>query len=210
MRRVVEPARVFQRSNNLPDALVHTVDHGGIDLHEGAFPVLIFGVFPGRRLDVARRHRPRGIDEAELLDSLVAGVANRVPAAIVDAVVLFEVVGPGMHGPMGGREGDVHEERLIAVVLRMVANELGRVLADSIGVEEVGRVGRDQFVVPRERVGIVEAAGSVDRSKEAVEATLQRPVELLVIAARLRLFGDVPFACHVRAVASQTHRFARW
>ena len=127
---------------------------------------------------------------------------------VVDAVVFLDVFGPGVHGPMGGRVGHVHEERPVAVILGVVANVLGRVLADGVGVEKVGRVGADQFIVAGERVRVVEAAGAVDSSEEMVKPALKRPVELLVFAVRPRLFGHVPFPGGVRAIPGRSHGFA--
>jgi len=79
------------------------------------------------------------------------------------------------------------------------------VIVDRVGVvERLGlvfrvRVGRDHRVVARQRVGVEEAARSVDRAVEAVVPALQGPIVLGPVG--LGLFRDVPLAGHVGRVA---------
>ena len=51
---VVQFPGFFQRLHDVADPLVHAVDHGRVDFHEGDLPFLVFRVFPGGSLSVSR------------------------------------------------------------------------------------------------------------------------------------------------------------
>ncbi|MBA7659634.1 hypothetical protein ES703_67619 [subsurface metagenome] len=100
-----------------------------------------------------------------------------------------------MHRPVRRRVGDIHKERFIRAVL---TNEFDGVVADGVGVIKVITIRRYLCIVTSQRARIVEAAGAVNSSEEAVEPALARPVVLRAI--RPAVSGHVPLAGHVRTV----------
>ena len=130
------------------------------------------------------------VDQPELRRLLEPGLADRLVPAVVLALVLRDVLRQGVHRPVGGGVGDVQEERLVRVVLGVVADEPDGVVGDRVGVvvrlRLVLRVGegRDHGVVADQRRRVVEAAAAVDRAVEAVEPALERPVVLRPVRRR--------------------------
>ncbi len=195
----------FSSATRRPDALIEAVDHRGENLHAAHFELAVAHVGPGAAL--LRGGFPAGVDQAELFHLRDAGGADGVVAGVVAAAIFGEVGGFGVHRPVRGGVGDVQEERLSGVVAGVVGDEAGGVVVDGVGVVKAPRlvfrvcVRRNPGVVAGERVGVEKAAGAVDRAVEAVEAALERPVVLLRFAGGIDLFGDVPLADHVGAVA---------
>lgn len=205
---VVELLGFLEGLDDAADALVHVVDHGGVDFHVGRFPFLEFDLVPVAN---HRRGGPVVGEKTELLELGDAGVADGGVAVVVFAFVLGDVLGQGMHGPVGGGVGDVVEEGLVGVAFRVFADVADGVVGDGVGVVPgaVGLVvgivlGGDEGVVAGEGVGVEEGTGAVDGAVEAVEASLAWPV----VAVGFAVFGfgdggDVPFAGHVGAVAGR-------
>ncbi len=202
-QRVVQLSGPAQFGDDPPDPLVHPVDHRRVDLHAPRLPRLVRHAVPIAHL---RRQVPIGPDQAQLLQPLETLPPNGLVAAVVFALVLGDLLGRGVHGPMGGRVGHVEEQRLIGPALAVVADEPDGVVGDRVGVVEPGglvvRVGErgDHRVIARQRAGIVVASRSADRAVESLEAPLERPVVFRP------LVGVVP--CHV-PLAGHAGRVAR-
>ena len=81
-----------------------------------------------------------------------------------------------MHRPMRGRIGNVHEERFVGRLGLMLGDKLGRVFTDRVGIEEVG-ARRNLGVVAGQQIGIVIAAGALNRTEESIEPSLAGPIE---------------------------------
>ena len=63
-QRVVLRSDHPQLCEDAADVLVHPIDLRRVHRHAEIELVLVLGLFPGRRLRVARRDRPPGIDDA--------------------------------------------------------------------------------------------------------------------------------------------------
>ncbi len=109
--------------------------------------------------------------------------------------VLGDVFLSSMHGPMGGRVGDVEEKRLPFLVL---ADESGRMMGDGVSIEiAVGGILRiiergNVAIVSSQRIRIEKASSPVDRS-ENLSSPLKGPVMPLGIALRFRYL----VTCHL-------------
>ena len=200
---VIELIVVCERLDDAANALVHVVDHGGVNFHAGGFPFLEFDLVP---IADGAGNGPVGIDEAELFHLLEAGFVNGRVAVVVLPFILRDVLGESVHGPVGGGVGDVVEEGFFGVLFEMGFEVFDGVVGDGVGVipGSFGLVfgvvfGRDLGVVAGEGVGVEEGAGAVDGAEEFIEAALEGPVVLFVVGHHFR--GDVPFSGHVGAVS---------
>jgi hypothetical protein len=117
---IIEAAGLLEGVEDAADALVHGIDHGGVDGH-AEVPFLAFllgdGV-PGGDFGVAGGEGPAFVDEAGGGETFVAFGAELVPSFHVLAAVLLDVLGQGMEGPMGGGVGEVEGEGFVASGLR--------------------------------------------------------------------------------------------
>ena len=100
---------------------------------------------------VPRGQFPFLVDQAHFQLALVACFPHDLPALVVTTFVLGHVLGERVHRPVVRRVGDVHEERVVPLVL---GDDAGGMVVNRIGVIEclglllwVG-VGRNQGVVP--------------------------------------------------------------
>ena len=136
-----------------------------------------------------------GVDEPHLDHALVTLTAQCVPTACVFPAIPGDVSGAGVQRPMGRGVGHVEKERPVAV--GHVVDEADRVVTDRIGVIEILRLRLDRRVVAGQGDRVVEAARTVDRSVEAIEAALAGPVVLRCG----RGWRHVPLARHECVVA---------
>ena len=195
----------LERPHHAADALVHAVDHGGINFHAACLPRFVLHLCP-----VAFRGRKLRIlgDQSHLPHAQQTRLPHGLVACVILALVFGRIFWQRVHGPMCGGVGHVEEEGLVLLRAGILINETHRVVADRIRIiillRLVLRIGkrRDHRIITRQRPRIIKAARSSDRAVEAVKAALQRPVEL-------RAFGhcmlrDVPFAHRISPV---TRRF---
>lgn len=202
---VLELAVAFESIDQAADALVHAVEHCGIDLHAAGLPGFVFDCIP---IFFEWWDGPMVGYETELPHFFDASLADRAIAEIVAAFVFGDVGRFGVHGPVGGGVGDVEEKGLVRLVLMVLGDEACGVVVDGVGVViEVGLVvwicvGGDEGVVADEGVGIVKAACAVDGAVEAIESALQGPIVAIGGGVGASFLGDVPFADHVGSVAS--------
>ena len=109
-QRVIELAFALEFGHDAANVLVQPVHHGGIDLHAADFPLFVRHLRP-----VAHgwRRGPVGPHEAQLFEPREACVPDGVVAGVVFAFVLGDILRAGLHGPVGGSVGQVHEEGLL-------------------------------------------------------------------------------------------------
>ena len=157
---VVELSVPFERLDNAADALVHVIDHRGVDFHAGGFPFFLFhfGPIPDGAGDF-----PARVDEAEGFHFFEAGLISRGVTAVVFAFIFGNVLGEGVHGPVGGGVGDVVEEGFFGMLFEVAVDVVDGIVGDRVGVIPgalwlvAGVVlGRDLGVVAGEGVGIEE------------------------------------------------------
>ncbi len=160
----------------------------------------MLGIRPWRLGRIARRKLPRPVQDAPGDKLVEALLSQLVPTRVEAALVLGDVRVVCVQGPMGRRVGHIREVRLVGILARVFLEERHRLVADGIRIEEAA-VGLclvlDVLVAPRQRVGVVEAAGADDRAVELVEPALQGPS----VRRCLEVARDVPLAAHVGAVA---------
>lgn len=201
--RVVVDLLAFQFSDHAAYALVHAINHCGIDFHTAGFERLVLHIAPFLGL---WGEIPFRVDDAELFQAFPAHVAGGLVAAVVFAFVFGDVGFLGVHGPVGGGVGEVDEERLVLMLLGVVSDEARGVICERVrvvillGLVILVRVGGDELVIADEGVGVVEAASAVDGAVEALEAALQRPVVFVGIGLGSFVRRDVPFAGHVGVI----------
>src|SRR3954470_11286068 len=118
------------------------------------------------------------MDDAVVDQALQPLLAKPVPAGIEAPLVFCDVFIMGMQRPVRRGVGDVMEERRTGVLLFVLPDIGGRLVADRVGIEErrilFGFV-LDVVIAARQRTRVVEAAGSNDGAEEMVEAALQWP-----------------------------------
>ena len=166
----------------------------------------MLGLGPGRLRGIAVGELPGRMNDAALYQALQALLAQLVPAGIEAALVLGDILLMGMQRPVRRRVRDILEERRPGVVLLVRADEVRRLIADRIGVEEfrilLGLV-LDVLVAARQRVGMIEASRPDDGAEELVEAALQRPG----IRRFREIAGDVPLAAQIAPVVLALEHF---
>ena len=113
---VVELLVLFESGDNAADALIHIVDHGGVDFHASGLPFLQFNFIP---IADGAGNSPVGIDEAEGFHLLEAGFVDGLVAFVILALILGDVFGKRVHGPVRRGVGDVVEEGLSGVLLEV-------------------------------------------------------------------------------------------
>lgn len=192
---IIEAAGLLEGAEDAADALVHGIDHGGIDGH-AEVPFLAFllgdGV-PGGDFGVARGEGPAFVDEAGGGETFVAFGAKLVPSFHVLAAILLDVPGEGMEGPMGGGVGEVEGEGFLAGGF---ADHAGGVVREGVGHVEA-LFGRGEGLIIEghfaPRVEAEEVGGAGDEAEVLVEATVNGPVGAV--------FADMPLAGHHDGVA---------
>src|SRR3954451_23478171 len=115
------------------------------------------------------------MDDAVVDQALQPLLAKPVPAGIEAPLVFCDVFIMGMQRPVRRGVGDVLEERRAGVLLFVLPDIGGRLIADRVGIKErrilLGFM-LDVVVTARQRSGVVEAAGPDDGAEEIVEAAL--------------------------------------
>lgn len=197
-QRVVLAARTTDGREHLADALVHAVDLSGVNRHaQVKFVFVCLGhIFPCRRTLAARGHRPSLIDDAHVDHSLMALLTKRIPAALVLAAILGDILRPSVQWPMRRGIRQVQEERRIRLSRGMLIDESHGCIAESVGHVELGIGRAKRLIVACHRALAVEpevVARTADKPEVVVEATIRRPV--------WPFLADVPLAGHVRSVA---------
>ena len=112
---VVPLAQFLDLGKEPAEVLVDPVDHGGVDRHLEVLGILLFlgQVVPclgGPRGEFVVR-----ADDAHLVHPLEALLTDLVPADLVLAPVLCDVLGPGVERVVGRRVGQVENEGLVLV-----------------------------------------------------------------------------------------------
>ena len=198
---VVELAMFFQFGDEAADALVHGVNHRGVNFHAAGFPSFVGDFVP---VTDSGGGGPLGFDQTEGAGFGEAGFANGVVALVVAAAVAGDVGFECVHGPVGGGVGDVQEEGFGGVVALVFGDEPDGVVADGVGVVELGGTvfgvveRADGRVVAGQGAGVEETAGAGDGAVVAVETALQGPVVFGTVG--FDVAGDVPFAEGVGAI----------
>ena len=135
--------------------------------------------------------------------------SDRLVADIVNALVFDNVLRQRLHGPVRRGKSDIQKERLIAVLLAMLANEAAGLVSDCIRVvirlprrRAILRINErtDGGVSAAEQSRIKETAGSHDGAVIAIESAMDRPIAF-VGRVRRDFLSDMPFADGIRAIA---------
>lgn len=190
------------------DVLVHALDHGGVggELAAHLFPLGFLEVVP--RGDFAWRKGGVRWQEPEIEESLVAGLADRVPAlSIAGKVFLDESLG-SVEGPVGSSVGEVEEEGLVV----WSGTEHGQGVVGKVVGHIIVRVGHRldfSVIFSEDAVGVrglpladVEVVhGPRNETVGVIESTIDRPVRAL--------FSDVPFPGKEGAVADGFEDFGQ-
>ncbi len=104
---IVETFGLFEGFDDGSDALVHGVDHGGVDFHASDFPIAVFNFGPVASL---YGHFPFGVNETEFFHFGETSFAYGGVSGIVGTFVFGDVFGQGVHGPVGGGVADVEKK----------------------------------------------------------------------------------------------------
>ena len=107
---VVKLFLAFYFRDNASDALIHVVNHGGVDFHISTFPLFVLSPFP---VVGTRRHFNILCNQSDFLEAFQALFPNRVESFIVLSLVLCNVLGECMHRPMGCCVGGIQKERFV-------------------------------------------------------------------------------------------------
>ena len=175
---VVKLARFAQLRNHLANAQVHTLDHGGVDLHAGRLPGFVLLVPVAHR----RRHALCRVDQSQTGSLVPSGLANGLIAAVVTAFLPGDVSRQSVHGPMGRGVGHVHQKWFARLTGGMFAHKTAGVMGYGVGVIVGGRLvfrivkGRYHDIVTHQRRWIEKAARTVDGAVVTVEPAPERPV----------------------------------
>ena len=110
--RVVKHATLLQTFDQLADAPVEALDHGGIDRHDRIETILLLGRVrvPGWRIGRAGRKRPASVDDAHLNLSRMTLLAQLVPTCLVFSAITLDHVGRRAQREMDSPLGDIEEE----------------------------------------------------------------------------------------------------
>ena len=128
------PVEIFAQAPNQRTTIVHSPFGDSVRVYDGRAawiasgdkPVPLMPLTAGNLAQVAGRMQ-------HLLDALPALVANYVPADVVSAGVVRDVVGRRLQGKMRHSERDVSEKRLVVVLLVVFFQEVDRVIGDGGG-----------------------------------------------------------------------------
>lgn len=120
-----------------PDALVHAVEHSGVNFHATSFPGFVIDIAPIAGL---RRNLPTLIEQSELLHFLDALCPDSIVARIVLPFVLRDVCFLRMHRPMSRRMGEVKEERFVALLPLVIGDRPSSMIVQCVGVVELLRL----------------------------------------------------------------------
>ncbi len=192
---VFELALFAEGGDDAADGAVHTFDHGGEDGHAAGLPRLVGSVGPGGDFGGAGGGFER---QAELFLFGDTGGADGVPAGGVALFVAGDIGFEGVERPVGGGEGGVEEEGLVAEG----ADGFDGFRGYGIGVVDIlGRFG-DVLFLSGEGGGLVVAADGGNCPVEAFEAAASGPVGAVAIGGR-----EMPFAGHGGAVAGGAEGF---
>ena len=211
-QRVVELVGVLESLDDASYSLIHVVDHGGVDFHAGSFPFLMLDFIPVADHGGGFPMVGKQLHFFEALDPVSAGGGV---ATVVFALVFGDVLRQGVHGPVRSGVGDVLKEGFVRVLLGVFPDIANRVVGDGVGVVPgiLGLIFRivlrcDVAISAGEAVRIKEGSRPVDRSIEAVEAALQRPVRSVGVLQFIATIGsDMPLAGHVGAIACRFEGF---
>ena len=110
---VIELFIFFEGLNDAAYALVHIINHGGVDFHAGCFP-LFKGDF--RPVSCGGGNFPGGVDEAKSFHFFNTGAVDGAVSLVVVAFILGDVFRKGVHGPVSCGVGDVLEEGFLRVL----------------------------------------------------------------------------------------------
>ena len=105
---------------------------------------------------------------------------------------------------MGSGVGDVQKKGFLRMLLRMLAQETGCMIADRIGVvvglgSVVGIcISGNLGVIAGQRRGIVERSRAVDRPIETIKAPLKRPIVFRTVG--IRVTSHMPFANRIASI----------
>ncbi len=206
--RIVEHAPLLELADDPPDVGVQDLDLGGVDLHAPELPRLVRLVLPGGHAMVPLRERPLRVDDPHGGLPLVARLSQLVPAHVEAPLRALDGVLGGVQGPVRGGERGVEEERLVRLLLQVIADEPGGVVTQRVRVVEARlHLVLGRIVAERERLGLEVAVRAVDVPEIPVEPTLQRPVVLLLHRLGVDEVGHVPFAARVGTVARALEHF---
>ncbi len=97
------------------DALIHAVDHRGVDSHPGRLPFLVSLITPGTSAGVARGERPGAVYQAKLHLPFMPAPTEFIPADRVLVAIPCDVLLQGVHRPMWRGVGEIEEEGGVAL-----------------------------------------------------------------------------------------------
>ena len=197
------------------EVLVDVVDHPGEDLHVAGedLPLVVAEVVP--RLDgmpglgIARRKFGVRRNDPHLELTLVALPTDLVPASVVHAAVLLDVVDLRLQRRMDGTVGEVHEEGFGGMRCPNLVDHVDRLIGEVVGeVVVVGvLVDRNVVVVLVEPVWLMEVREAVEDPVVPLETLLQRPTVARTGIGEMRVLAEVPFADHERGPAVVAEQF---
>ncbi len=189
------------------DSAIHPVDLCGVCLHPPQLPGLVLRVLPGGLARIALAERRVLLQQARRDHPRQAPFSQLVPAIVVPAVVGGDVLLVRVQRPVRRSERRVQEERPVAVVPDVLADELRALVGDRVGVEE--RVVLDlilrAFLATHQRLGLVVAAAADQRAEEPVEPAARRPS----IVGVDHVVGQMPLSAEVRGKTVGAEHFRR-
>ncbi len=150
---------------------------------------------------------PAGITPCGLL-AFEPLAPDLVPAGLVAAAVLLDVVGLGLQRRMHRTVGEVEEEGLGRMRRPHLSDHLQRLIGEVVGEVVVVGIGVDveRVVVLVEAVGLMEVGEAVEDAVVALEALLQRPGVPGPGLAQVGVLAEVPLAHHERRPAVVTEQ----
>ena len=205
--RVIEHAALLERRDQPPHRRVHVRHASGVDGHDVIEAVLLRLAqrVPRRHLVGARRERPGFVHHAEFLLPGVALLAELVPADLVLAAELGDLVRRRLQREMRRVIGQVEQEGLLG--RERLVNELDAEIGIKVGgvpvLRQLRRIIGQRLAVEEKPVPL--ALGVVEAALRGVEAAL----EAAFPGNDAVLLPHVPFAAHGGEIARPAQHLAK-
>ena len=213
--RVFQHPTILQPGDHAADALIHAVEHGGVDRHEQVIAVLVFLAerIPRGHIRWTRRERPLRLDDAEFDLLLVPRLAQLVPANLVFAAILRDDVLRSLQRKMWRSMREIVEEGLPARL--GIIEEFQRPVGEHEGgiplaAADLRRIGRD--LAPVEVNPLAGVFAALLREIQLAELGRRRALKAALPRRRAVLLPEMPFPDDGRVIARRAehlrHRHA--